>query len=358
MRREKSSIHECRAYHDETEPGPIELHLMRRLRSEAQSLRNVLVAVKNGEYGLEDQLEYLRRTHGDIQDLTTQLEQENRTRPVRSDSLASIINHWQQANPLLDKLLKTQAASDAEHTRENGTRTLLRRLTHIDHCLAFIIEMTVERTSTERVCRWLSRNEPGDVLSFHRIFEDELPSNEGRRRILGLLASKPRAIEGGLIDPIRGLIYCYPTNPWMTASRIGLVILALSICVATMNYYDFISSESHAPGLTSAWLSLLAGMATQHFVARRKLEHPDIADHWMPLARWHKYVAARAGNLVALVFASAAILGLYATGLVGVARELSLYDTFLLGYGFDSVLDLVCTEMDKKTEKLRESRLA
>lgn len=339
---------------DRTEPTQAELDLMRRLRSEAHSLREVLAAVKDGEYGLEDQAKYLARTLADTDRLILELEAANHERALRSDSIASIVNHWEQAGPLLRTLIEEATAKAKDPEPKNHARQLLRRLTHIDACLAFIVEMSVERTAADRLARWLDRNEPGDVLSFHRLFEDELPSAESRRRILGLLASKPRTFRHGIIDPSKGLIFRCATGVADNAWRIAIVGLTIAACLLLLHSHpQLIPGVNHQLELSLAWLALLAGMAAQHIVARRKQKDPDVADYSLPLTRWPKYVAARAGSLMTILLASVMVLGIYAVLMDNTG--LGVYDTFLLGYGFDSFIDLVSAEADRRTAGRLES---
>lgn len=344
------------AVRDPTESSVTEIGLMRQLRSEAQSLLHVLAGIKHGEYGLEDQTHYLVKTHADLTRICGKLIHCNHKREYRSDSIASLINHWEQADKQLAAVIDLSRAgtSETETPSDATTRRLLRRLSHIEAAMTFIVDMTVERTSSERINRWIARNEAGDIISFHRIFEDELPDVDGRKRILGLLASKPRSIRNGILDPVTGLIYCCPTSKASRGLRIVLVLAAGLSCMGGMWACARlgVSSEGVDPTLMiQSWLVMLVGMMSQHLFSRRKAKDPGVADYWLPIARWPRYVAARAGTLIIVIYSSVMAYALYTFAIMDASLPPQVHEAFLLGYGFDSLLEFVSAEMDRRSAK-------
>jgi hypothetical protein len=342
---------------DPTTPSLAELNLLRELRTEAQGLKEVLDLARKGEYGLHDQLAYIKHTREDITKLIARLEQSNeqreRDQKPKSDSICAIVNHWEQAEPLLRQLF-TDASEKAE------SHLMLRRMSDVDRALCFIIAMVGERTIGERLNTWLDRNEPGDVVSFHRLFEDELPNPADRQRVLGLLAARPLQIKRGLLDPLTGLVYRYPDTWQGQVWRLAMIVFTFALCFGGLVGYLVLikdDPEIAAPGLpfsglvklfVGAWIMLLIGMGVHAMISRRKSIGGDVIDHRVPVTRWTCYITARTGMVLGTLCTSIAAMIAYQQ----MKGELPSWDeAFLLGYGFDSFVELLSAEMGRRSSE-------
>lgn len=368
-----------------------QIDALRDLRAEAQSLKIVIDNAKAGAYDVGAHHEFIFKTYTDISRHCASLRESNQRdaeHPDKSDSISAILNRWEYLVIEIPGLLREYPRPDyvsAVHQdwigspspdsspddSESGSQYRLRQLSEIDDALAFIIKTVGYLTIPERINRWLTRTESEDVISFHRIFEDELPDEGDRIRVLGLLASSPKRIPTGILDPVTGLIYRCPDRQFRL---IAYIVIAAFSCLAALIAYIVMSypdSSTWRPSLLrtgisreaelllGGWIMLLAGMAAQRMVARRKHKDPTAAELRLTLTRWTRLAAAKATRIIEVLVLSVIALIVYHASLFEglpdsskLEKVWSLSSIFFLGYGFDSFLDLLSSEADRRSTSM------
>lgn len=240
-----------------------QIDALRDLRAEAQSLKIVIDNAKVGAYDVKTYEQFIFKTYDDmgkrclILRATNMRDKEHGK--IKSDSISAILNRWEYLVVAVPALFHrpvpmatyhdwigsgsppdpfSAASAPAAEDEESRQRLKLRQLAENDDALHYIIMMVGYLTIPERINRWLARNEDEDVISFHRIFEDELPDEADRIRVLGLLASSPKRIAQGILDPVTGLIYRCP-KPWSfkQLELLGGIVLAALVCLGLLVSY-------------------------------------------------------------------------------------------------------------------------
>ncbi|MFO7567734.1 MAG: hypothetical protein R6X02_34145 [Enhygromyxa sp.] len=376
---------------------------LRAIRVMAETLKGVLQAVHRGEMELKDHAEYTRslidrmnrqvRCLGEgnrrlLGDLSGEQDEGRGCAPARySDSITSIEEWWGVVRQILvEARLPGEPTGDAGESKEMLAR---RQATVVERYLDQIIEMAVWRTCCERINAWARLNDPGDIVSFHRIFADELPDSGRRERILGLLESKPLDVPSVIIDPETGLMFRCADAWYQSLGRfLALLIAALLALVGLYVYhlFDQLSVEQmsglvpqsaeqlkmssvdwsfmlqNVPEfryLAGGWISVLFGMIIHSAVARRKRRRTETADFSLPLGRWHTYVLARVDTVIAaLAWSVGAVIAydfVFLGGEGGEPKNITAYEAFLLGYGLDSFVEMLGKKADQWPAKVSGS---
>ncbi len=333
-------------------------HCLRELRVEIQEIVRIIDQHTIGQLNVINHLHELQQSATDAEARIEKLKTVYIPRLKRKDIDSEIIHLWQLASntPFLDARKSQQLTQldsppkDQDHLRElNYLKTRLMRM-------IFLIGYT---TIMERLNGWIRVSRAGYALPFHPMFEDEIESVEDRQRILQLFSLKPGDIQGGLVDLSRGIVLCYPIAFWDRLVRHLIVILLFLLSFALIWWFSDILSHSSdllttlgmdkakppQPNLLSIyWTALLLGIFAHLLVAGAKQTQAEFRQFPMPLQDWGYYLSARTSTFMyKMALAFLVFVAMY----LSLKGEMKLFDAFLIGYSFDSVVELVGASMEK-----------
>ena len=313
-----------------------DLTLLGELRSEVQDLQAVLENVRKGEDVLKTYAGYIEQTKRHVAELLAMIKD--------GDSVQHLRNVWGQiiANPLL-----------IDPNKDFDAQQQLRHLNRLDvQCRSMIFRIGVMTIPT-RLNNWLDESHAGYYIPFHAVFEDEMPVFEDRVRMLNYLAWSPRTIKGGLVDPTNGLIYRYSRVWWKRLLSFILLLVALgaTIGIVVGACYLPIAGWPLQPKylfmLLAGWGAVLIGIVVHTGVAttkRRQVQGggpPVIAIGDLPLL-----ISAKIGRiLLKLLLALVGFFGLVFSSGVG---NVTLLNTFLVGYSLDSVVEIFSASVEQQ----------
>lgn len=328
---------------------------LQELRAEVQDLQSLLESVRKGESTLALHLDYLAKTKADIGRLLRQIKEED-------DSTTHLHNCWEQMleNPIFKHPAKTFGAQDQLHY-----------LDQLESQISKIVFQIAYLTVPSRVDDWLRQSEPGCYLPFHQVFDDELPSEKDRSTVLNRLAWAPRCIQGGIVDPVNGLIYRYSDNIWARLGSIALIVAWFAVLtIFTFLSYSFITGQRlpfewnwqdvyalfvGGSPIIDKWLALLAGILAHIAIGTVKRSQtngglPPV----FPLGRIAKYLNAKAWQIVyKMLLAFIGLLGLvFATP--GGVDKVTIMSAFLVGYSLDSVIEIFGTSVEKQAAAIKK----
>jgi hypothetical protein len=316
---------------------PQDLNRLRKLRAEAQGLQEILDKVRTGEMAIASFAEYIKKTLDDMRSLIDSIGDEN-------DTIRSIHNIWEQmsVNPLLRDPAAATAAQDQLHHLSALDQQIRKLVFH----LGFL-------TIPARLSEWLAQARPGYYIPFHLVFEDEMPNPEDRTRLLNYLAWSPEGVKGGIVDAASGLIYRYSEKAsarWISVALLFFGLLAATGVVAVSCLFPLFGSEitrANLPAFLAGWGAILAGIVT----------HAGIASVKRAQARGGLPPVIAVGDLTYIIDAWLGQLGLRLLlaligffGLVfaaGVA-EVTVLNTFLVGYSLDSFVELFGASLEQR----------
>jgi hypothetical protein len=333
--------------------------LLRNLRAEVQDLAQVLDQIGAGATSLKLQAGYLQKTLADLGEIKDKLSGDDATR--------HIINVLEQIDhsPLL-----TDPTGEISPEDQTTQRALLVEQIHkLEYWIGVL-------TIPERLNAWLAQSKPGYYVPFHRVFEDEVPVQADRQRILDLLAWSPRAIQGGVVDTVSGLIYRYAEDRMERLRSLGWLAAAvlasiLSILVIAGLYGATIATVDPATGMPLldesdwwertirlipwfivGWLAVLVGVAAHVGVDTAKRKRATGLPAMMPVSEFPLILNSRSGEFVwKLILAVMGFSGLVFT--LGVENvNILVFNSFLVGYSLDSFVDLLGTTVDQHVTAL------
>ncbi|MGE5221994.1 MAG: hypothetical protein ACM3PY_06130 [Omnitrophica WOR_2 bacterium] len=309
---------------------------LRALRSEVQDLESVLDKVRKGQVKIQTFAEYIQTTKADIEALLAKMQD--------GDTISHLHNLWEQMNAC--PLIK-------EPDKPYDSQEQLNYLDMLDEQIEGIIFLVGTITIPSRVNDWLKNARPGYYIPFHLVFEDEVPSQKDRTRILNYLTYSPEIIQGGIIDPANGLIYRY--NKDARRRLINLLWLVLGFLAATGLVAG--SALLPVPGwplqpkdlgmLLIGWGAILVGVVTHIGIGTVKRSQsrgglpPVFALGDLPLI-----VDAQLGQI--LVKLCLALIGLFSLVFAAQIQNVTLLNTFLVGYSLDSFIGLFGTSLEQQ----------
>lgn len=313
------------------------------IRSEVLNLQTVLASIQAGESSLSDQAPYIKKTAEDIQPDVTKLVELD-----KSDQARNIENQWEQMsfNPLLQNL--------------NGPFDPQQQANHLNQLngnAQKIVTMVGNMTIPDRINEWLEQSRLGYYFSFNEVFEDELPDQADRDRLLKHLKWAPNALTNGLVDQSNGLIYRTTSDKGeQRKSRLQLLVTIIATFVAvtllvvpTLFDEAWPLSMNMLPSLLLGWVAVQIGMIIHVMVSGYKRSRdtggrpPIVALGDLPL-----WLSAKSGQIVfRLGLALFALCGL-AFGTGGV----SILNAFLVGYSLDSFLEIFSGALDSESSNL------
>ena len=308
---------------------------LQELRVELQDFSNLLQAVRRGQATVKAYAAYIERTRQDVIALLESIED--------GDVIRRLHNLWEQV--LVCPLIATPEEEFPAQEQLHALEVLEEQL----HQMLFQIGTL---TIPARVNDWLAQARPGYYIPFHLVFEDEIPNPDDRLRIFNFLAWSPNAIQQGIVDINSGLIYRYSGDA--RARLLSILLLALGFLLAT----GLVVGAAYLPAqgwpfrpenlgvLIAGWGAILAGIITHVAVGSAKRRQaqgglpPVIALGDLPLL-----INARVGQfLFKLLLALIGLFGLaFATGVA----ELTMLNTFLVGYSLDSFVELFAAGLER-----------
>ncbi len=229
---------------------------LRLLRVEIQGLRASIARVRSGKAPVHDIVAFLQEAasgEGAQRDIQRRLDDLDKLKPAFfEDDIRHLRDLWKQIQSTYgaihpDALSAPHPGKSSGNGHESWSEAVadphadaheasappiereLSALEGLDRLCREFVFWVGWRTIPDRLNGWLDASWPSSHVSFHDVFEDEMPDFEDRQRILRLLASEPARVRGGLVDPERGIIYKYSTsNVWLFVSAIGLVLAAVA----------------------------------------------------------------------------------------------------------------------------------
>ncbi len=278
---------------------------------------------------------------------------------IALEAISYLRDTWERitSSPLLRDPAPTPAPTPEERVHY---------LTLLDtHCRQIVFECcfwTIPATLDD----WLAGSRVGYYIPFHSVFDDELPLQEDRVKMLNYLAWSPNVVQEGLIDVGTGLVYRF------SKSRIRQVVSLVMMLAVFALVSGFVAYAAHlhagvAPltirGLTLlprtpawqiaklpttggeestmivGWGALFTGILIHVAVAATKrMQTQAAAPPVIAVANFLPVINAKLGPiLLKLLLALFGFFGLlFAMG----ADKATLLNFFLTGYTLDSVVEL------------------
>lgn len=328
-------------------------HLLREVRVEIQEVSRIIDEHIAGQLDIVSHKDILQTTKEEVSEKMNDLKNTylNKLPPV--DYYSEVINIWQliETSPVFD-------SSKIEPLSEN-TQNLLRELTLLKNRISRLSFLVVYITGKERLNNWIDGARPGYALPFHRIFEDEIGAEDDRQRILNLYSLQPEALNGGLIDPVKGVVLCYPSSKFDRLLRHILLLLFLVVSfVAVYGFASLLTDEGVLKGaleipkeptvsfLIMSWSALLIGILGHVLITGAKVTNVEYRQFPLPLRDWGFYLSSRTAMIVYKITLA---LFVFLSMFVLLEGEMKLLEAFLIGYGFDSVIDLVGVSLEKRS---------
>lgn len=247
---------------------------------------------------------------------------------------------------------------------------------------------------------WLRAARPGYYVPFHATFEDEIPSQEDRTKLLNLLASSPALVDCGIVDASRGLIYRYDPRRsmrWVSVAFVILLVLLATWLVAYAanpaadlqllpqvtlpwfgdqtvslgplsfpgtNMFDTPNADpakivpagdwpltaggiTHESTLMLGWLAVLLGVAVHIAVSAAKATQAQMtAPPVLAVSQLTPRINAFFGQIVLKILI--ALVAFFGIALTTNLTSESYVSFFLAGYTLDSVVDLFGNTLDKR----------
>lgn len=328
-------------------------HLLREVRVEVQEVARILDEHVAGNLDIKSHLHELDSSKKDIDDRISDLKDNYLSHIPPVDYYSEIFNLWQMAegSTYFHKSKRDEFLDKPEQERLREINILKDRLSR----LLFLIEYA---TGKERINNWIKTSRPGYALPFHSIFEDEIKSLEDRQKILKLYSLQPKSILGGLLDPVRGVILCYPQRIWDRIIRHAIIVLFFVLSFVVVDQLGAILSAPNNFGsllgiekinesfLLLCWTMMLIGIVGHVLVTSAKTSNVEFRQFPMPLRDWEYYLAARTTMILYKI--TLAIFIFLAT-FVLLKGKISLLEAFLIGYSFDSVVELIGVSLEKRS---------
>jgi hypothetical protein len=345
-----------------------QLVTLRNLRAEIQDLKAAMVAVRKGEIKREDQMPYVAKTVDDIAALMKQFSKQEEAvkeagvppgRRLPDDTVRHLRNLWEQmrTNPVLDK------DSDLD------TQSQLRHLDALERQIKRMVYLIGYLTIPSRLNDWLEVSRPGYYIPFHLVFEDEVPDQADRLKILQHLAFAPaaliekpqkgekdtRTLRNGLVDLANGVIYRYHANEreqqvslaWLGA---GFIIATALIVIAANVEMGGIFAPGNLGALLVGWVAVLAGIVTHVGVASVKRQK---AQGGLPpliaVGDFLRVVDARLGQLLRKLLLALIGFFAYAFSVGNEVQEFTVLSAFLIGYSLDSFVELFGSSIEQQS---------
>jgi len=330
-------------------------HLLREVRVEAQEIIRILDECTAGNLDIRSHLSEFESSKKDIDERINKFQNMSSTAKELDDSNSEIFNLWQLAKGSPYFVAKKDSDMFVKPDQEKDR---LRELNLLKERLARIIFLIEYHTGIERINSFIRDARPGYALPFHSIFEDEMKSPEDRQKILNLYSLRPKKIRNGIIDPVKGVILCYPEKTYEIALRcLALVaVFVLSFLFVNMMQPWLQDMIKTMPGVSenfqvsnnirSCWTAMLIGLWGHVLVTGAKVSNVEFRQFPMPYGDWFYYFSART---TMIAYKIALSLFVFLSMYVLLMGRIGLMEAFLIGYSFDSVVELVGVSLEKRS---------
>ncbi len=321
---------------------------LRELRAEMMDLHKLLTSIKGGNNNVKDNTAYIKKTFSDVENLVSELGKLNIDNENKdSDVIRHIFNVWEQMSG-------NQILRNPEQVPPNIQEQLL-NLTVLQEQCSEIVFHVGDRTIPARVNDWLKKGRPGYYLPFHVIFEDELPSLEGRIHVLNNMAWAPSVINGGIVNVAKGLIYKYEEEAKARRKSLLTVTAAFGLAIVFiillcnlgtwLNLYWPLKPQ-HAVTLTICWGAILIGSLTQIGVSSIKRSKVSGLPPVIPVNDLLIYISARKGDILLKILI--ALIGLFGLAFTVTPDAVTPMNAFLVGYSLENIVELFGTTIEQK----------
>ena len=269
-----------------------------------------------------------------------------------SDEVTLIENAWQQITEggQWPKAVTSQTGQQADDALVAAAqaRSLLREM--IYHCGLVTIP--------SRLNQHLAQLRVGQTLSFGEMFQDELPEESDRLKLLKYLRQHPTAVHG-VVDVAKGLVYrADPRKARRLFSYVG--ILMVVVLGGLLAYFlPTIAESMRIPGWTEGaeptkflllYLTLLLGGVVHLGVdALKQIKQASTSSEptFLAIEDWLTWLHVRE------LYIGASVVSLWIgfVGLVFVLKDTQVSTAFLMGYSIDSFVDLFMKRFTGAVEK-------
>jgi hypothetical protein len=268
---------------------------------------------------------------------------------------------WEQLCSIIDDKLRAHPAGQEAADQPQATAQLdatLGAFDQIEQLCRDAIFHIGWRTIPERLRFWLNYTSAGSCISFHEAFDDEMPDQDLRVKMLTLLAAQPARIPGGLVDVQAGVIYKYSKRRgWQIGSLLAVTgsmvaftaIAALAGNVSMPPLPGFIDGKYGMP-IFLGWLAVLVGVAF-HLAAdafKREKDGGTSGARTVTSVNPVKWINARFWHLALRI---SIIVAGYAGGIFmfyDQSLNALIVSMFLVGYGLDSFVGIFTTSVEQR----------
>lgn len=325
------------------------LNDLRIIRVKLQAMQAMIERIRKGSADYSDTADFFKDAVHDINRLLDVSALSSETSNLAgNDSVALLQVTWEQMrhNPLL---------KDASHSAEKAIdpQAILK---HADLLLEQAKTMVFAigyLTIPARINDWLKNVRSDYAVPFHFVFNDELPDENDRNKMLNYLLAAPAILTNGIVDANTGLISRYDpqrTERWKSIWAVAgaLVLMTLLVIGACyLPFKDWQLSPDNVGTLFAGWLATLVGIVVHALVGdAKRRRQTDGLSFSLPLRDLDRIIDARLGYYIRrLLLAFVGFFGLVFAVKVG---SINVVSAFFVGYGLDSFIDLFASTVDNQ----------
>lgn len=320
---------------------------LRVLRCDILALDRLAEAIRSGEARIEDNAQYISSVRDHAGATLAEIEALVCAADVRGEHMRELRLSW-------DRLVTVPVIASPDSPVDDAQRRLAELKTTSDICREIIYELGYQ-TIPGRLNEWLEQAPAGYYVPFHDVFEDEVPNEADRLRILRFLAFQPMTVKDGLVDAANGLVYRYSPDRreqlWSLVKIGGLFLLLTMLVTGWGQLGRWTDKWPFEPedwfDLLVVWFAVMAGVVVHLVVgtAKRVREQralpPVFATNQLM-----KRINAREGLI--MVKLATALLGFFALLATETLGDIQPLTAFLAGYALDSVVGLFSTSLDNQ----------
>jgi uncharacterized membrane protein YczE len=323
--------------------------LLRHLRANVQDVRDLLVRIQAGTTTVQTEVLYLEKAKSHLTDICTVL----RPSMLSNDTLQHICNALEQI--INNPLLVSQEEPLSAQVQTNAQLALFDQIQRIEFWIGTI-------TIPSRLNEWLDHSNPGYYVPFHLVFQDEVPSDADRQKILNYLAWSPMVVKNGIVDVTAGLVFRYAEDPkaqrrsllWLlgaVAASLGIVMLAAFFPIPLSAWSSEQTGVERAFLFTVGWAAVFIGVVTHIGVESLKREQATGLPTVLALSNLSRWIDAKIGQLVwKLVLI---LIGFFMV-IVGLGSNAFVVNAFLAGYSLDSFIGIFGTKVESQVAALQQ----
>jgi hypothetical protein len=318
--------------------------ILRQIRVQLQGLRAVLASVRSGETDLGQYSGYVANTRDHLQQLVDSL-----ASGATDDTTSRIGELWRRACTV--PLLAEPQTLPAEVQRQ------LQLISQLDSLWQEMIFWIGYATVPSRLVEWLDKAEPGDVIPFHTVFQDEIEDEADRARIFSFIAHAPEvlAVHGGIADLQNGMVLRYSprfADQLKSLGWIALVIGLASLACVSIAFVPPLSQPAAALPLIVGWLAALLGGLLHLGIDMARQAQTLGSGFGLPVGRLLPLLNARQGLILLRIgLLLVGYLALVYAGGTPDANATFLFNALLVGYSLDSAINLLGTRLDQASAR-------